>query len=288
MTAFVWDGAGANNWDTDHWGRGGVAPTYPGDAGSAVSDTIVIDGSVNQPASAPAAPLTVAAYTCFGSAFDCGVNLTVTNTLTLGTAAGVDAPVFSGNAAAATTIAFQGGAKNSGTLGDGATFADASYNDSVCGASATFSDASFNTASGTVGEDATFNDDSYNAGACGDGATFNGSSYNGGSATCGNAATFNTDTQQDGEFTGAIYYVEAVTDFAASCAFSGGPPVVFELQNASAKVTGQLSSDGIGALAQVEIRIASQADLAATNIIPGKTILEVAGAAAQVLRVRPD
>ncbi len=257
-TAFVWDGVGANDWDTDHWGRGGVAPVYPGDAGSDPSDTIEINGTSAEPATQPGV-LTVASYKCYGGSFDCGANLTVTDTLEMGTAAGADAPVFSGDASAVDGAIFQGAAINEGLVGQYATFGDTSANHT-----------------GSVSHYPTFNDTATNAGTVGDYTTFNDAAWNDG-GTCGDEATFNSTATEFGTFNGSLYHVKAPTDFDATAILSGGPPVVFELMNAAAKVTGVLSSDWLGTPAQVEIAIAAQADLAAANILAGKTILGVAG-----------
>jgi hypothetical protein len=276
-TAFVWDGAGANNWDTDHWGRGGVAPTYPGDAGSAVGDTIEVDGSVNDPATAPGV-LTVAEYTCYGGTFDCGSNLTVTDALTMGTDGGSDAPIFSGTASAGCIVIFQGAADNAGTVDDDVTFNNSSRNNA-----------------GTVGDNAIFNDDAYNTGdgTVGDNATFNDSSYNL-NGTVGDGATFNSDQAQDDEFSGTTYYLAAPTTFATTAKFTN---IASDIDFLITTDTGSLVMDGSNTITNdggstniaYEVKIATQADLAAGNILNGKTILGVEGGlAAGPLVVKSD
>ena len=50
------------SWNSDHWGRGGVSPVYPGDTGSDTSDTVTIDMTLSgdPPTGGPVAYLAVA------------------------------------------------------------------------------------------------------------------------------------------------------------------------------------------------------------------------------------
>ena len=85
---FTWDGS-SNAWNTNHWGRGGVAPQYPGDTGDGLGLSTVIINLVSYQAPPTSGP--AAAYSCkymsingFTSAACLNSNLTVTAALYLG------------------------------------------------------------------------------------------------------------------------------------------------------------------------------------------------------------
>ena len=84
-TTFTWDGT-SNFWNSNHWGRGGVSPQWPGDTGSTTSDAIVCTTSTI-PTSGPNAAITVGSVTLggFSGNFPAneGSNLTVSSTGTL-------------------------------------------------------------------------------------------------------------------------------------------------------------------------------------------------------------
>ncbi len=95
-TAFVWDGT-SNVWASDHWGRGGVSPKWPGDTSSTTSDTVSIT-TATAPTNGAASSLTILTYTCSESNFGITTKtsrLTAT-TVTIGTSAGSDTPQWNG------------------------------------------------------------------------------------------------------------------------------------------------------------------------------------------------
>jgi hypothetical protein len=69
-TNFIWDGT-SNAWASDHWGRGGVAPKWPGDSGSTADDTVTINTTSGgtAPTSGPASSLSIGGYVCEGNNF---------------------------------------------------------------------------------------------------------------------------------------------------------------------------------------------------------------------------
>jgi len=158
MTTFTWADASAA-WATDNWGRAGVAPTYPGDAGSDAADEIYLAGT-GAPTDGPAGSLTVAVFDTSGCT--AGAIATTAN-LVIGAGGAlvmVSDYEWLGNAALALTSMFSGASVNSGIIGDCVVFNGNAYND------------------GTAGDYVTFNDNSINVGTVGDYATFNGASYN--------------------------------------------------------------------------------------------------------------
>jgi hypothetical protein len=138
-TTFVWDGT-ANSWFSDHWGRAGVAPKWPGDTGSTVDDSVTITTAL-APTDGPGeeAPLTIGHYLCAGNGFGSTDYLTVTRSLELGTLGGADAPFWTGAAPGVAAI-FKGASSCYSSCGDYSTF----YDDTIIGA--------------TTGDHCTFND----------------------------------------------------------------------------------------------------------------------------------
>ena len=229
MTAFVWDNT-SNVWNSDHWGRGGTAPVFPGDLGSSAADTISIPGYA-PPASGPAEPLTVASYACNNNSFAENANITIApgGAILLGTGDYADqtGPAqWYGDASQATTCTLLSNTDNYGKIGGNSTWGAANnfnqtdwYNwpGATVGDHAVFYGGDTAQNSGTVGDYATFvssNDFSLlaiNDGVVGDHATFTGRSFSGGDnpATVGDYAVF-TDISQN--------YAGSVGNFAI---FSG-------------------------------------------------------------------
>jgi hypothetical protein len=75
-TAFVWDGT-STTWNTNHWGRAGVSPQFPGDTGSTTSDTILI-ATGTAPTNGPGSALTAASIIISVAEANGYANLTVT------------------------------------------------------------------------------------------------------------------------------------------------------------------------------------------------------------------
>ncbi len=86
-TTFTWDGS-SNAWNTNHWGRSGVSPQWPGDTGSSTTDTVLVNLTSGQspPTSGPGAALTIGYLGVSG--FNAGTavwnNLTVSQEIALG------------------------------------------------------------------------------------------------------------------------------------------------------------------------------------------------------------
>lgn len=119
--AYVWDGT-TNAWDSAHWGQD---TSYPGGPGWDNGEDSIVIATALVPSSMPADPITCIDYTCQGSAFDSGANITVTGDLVVGNAADTSGKTctFSGDASDAIIIEFAGHAVCAGIVGDHATFA---------------------------------------------------------------------------------------------------------------------------------------------------------------------
>ncbi len=98
-TTFTWTGTSASNWNTNNWGRGGVAPVFPGDTGSTTSDTIICQTS--PPGTGPASGLTVANIVLrnFNGNFPAtnAANLACSTSLTIGNGNGMGGITYVGS-----------------------------------------------------------------------------------------------------------------------------------------------------------------------------------------------
>ena len=196
---FTWDGTN-NAWASDHWGRSGVAPKWPGDTGTGTNSTVSIP--TGRPPNTAAPTLTCQSYYqtvgVVGSSLDTQTaNITVTANLTMGDSFGLaPACVWAGNASVVSGAVLAGSARNTGSLGDYAGFYDdAQMTDGTAGDYAVFQDGGCGMSGGTVGDYANFyGGSSMNGGTLGDYATFHDECWIG-NGTVGEQASFNDDAE---------------------------------------------------------------------------------------------
>lgn len=126
-TAFVWDNT-SNAWASDHWGRSGVDPKWPGDTGSTNDDTVEIV-CATPPTNSPGGSVTIFSFECAGNDFFAG-NLVIATggSLVMGTPEGSDSPTWGGTGVNAASADFYGESSNTANVGDNASFSD----DSIC------------------------------------------------------------------------------------------------------------------------------------------------------------
>ena len=123
-TAFVWDNT-SNAWASDHWGRSGVDPKWPGDTGSTTADTVEIV-CATPPTTYPGVSLTIFSFECAGNDYTAASLVIATGgSLLMGTPEGSDAPTWSSsNATNAASADFYGESVNTTSVGDNASFND--------------------------------------------------------------------------------------------------------------------------------------------------------------------
>ena len=105
-TTFTWDGT-SNAWASDHWGRSGVAPKWPGDSGSTTGDTVIcnLSGAQSPPTAGPASALTVLYASMSGFTTAAWTNLTVTMKLMLGISNSASSPLsYTGKVGSSCTV----------------------------------------------------------------------------------------------------------------------------------------------------------------------------------------